>query len=92
MYENITDKKVITECRKKLNSEGKRDAMIINLALLSFAMVELDSADVERDNADKLIYHYTTKGNRTLVGWNRNVEGVKVQHNYRLYIIIFYSL
>ena len=55
MYENITDKKVIIECGKKLNSKGERDAMIINLTLLSFAMVELDSVDVERDNADKLI-------------------------------------
>ena len=52
MYEH---KKVIIECGKKLNSKGERDAMIINLTLLSFALVELDLADVERDNAEKLI-------------------------------------
>ena len=45
MYENLTDKKVIIDCGKELNRDGKINAMIINLTLLSIAMDELNDTN-----------------------------------------------
>ena len=45
VYENLTDKKVIIDCGKKLNSDGEFNAMIINLTLLSIAMDELNDTN-----------------------------------------------
>ena len=45
MYENLTDKKVITDCGKELNRDGKFNAMIINITLLSIAMDELNDTN-----------------------------------------------
>ena len=45
MYENLTDKKVIIDCGKELNRDGKFNAMIINLTLLSIAMDELNDTN-----------------------------------------------
>ena len=36
MYENLTDKKVIIDCGKELNRDGKFNAMIINITLLLY--------------------------------------------------------
>ena len=38
MFENLTDKKVIIDCGKELNRDGKWDAMAINQTLLALAM------------------------------------------------------
>ena len=43
MYENLTDKDVIVDCGKELNRDGKFNAMIINITLLSLAMDELNN-------------------------------------------------
>ena len=45
VYENLTDKKVIIDCGKKLNSDGEFNTMIINLTLLSIAMDELNDTN-----------------------------------------------
>ena len=45
MYENLTDKKVIIDCGKELNRDGKFNAMIINITLLSIAMDELNDTN-----------------------------------------------
>ena len=49
MYENITDTKVIIDCGKKFNSDGKINAMALNLALLTASIAELN------DDANNLI-------------------------------------
>jgi len=48
MYENLTDKKVIIDCGKELNRDGKFNAMIINITLLSIAMDELTDTNKPR--------------------------------------------
>ena len=45
MYENLADKKIIIDCAKELNRDGKFNAMIINLTLLSIAMDELNDTN-----------------------------------------------
>ena len=45
MYENLTDKKIIVDCGKELNRDGKFNAMIINITLLSMAMDEMNDTD-----------------------------------------------
>jgi len=48
MYENLTVKKVIIDCGKELNRDGKFNAMIINITLLSIAMDELTDTNKPR--------------------------------------------
>ena len=45
MYENLTVKKVIIDCGKELNRDGKFNAMNINITLLSIAMDELNDTN-----------------------------------------------
>jgi hypothetical protein len=45
MYENLTDKKVIINCGKELNRDGKWDAMAINETLLALALDELNDTN-----------------------------------------------
>ena len=45
MYENLTDKKVIIDCGKELNRDGKFNAMIVNITLLSITMDELNDTN-----------------------------------------------
>ena len=45
MYDNLTVKKVIIDCGKELNRDGKFNAMNINITLLSIAMDELNDTN-----------------------------------------------
>ena len=45
MYENLTDKQIIIDGGKELNRDGKFNAMIINITLLSIAMDELNDTN-----------------------------------------------
>ena len=58
MYENLTDKKVIIDCGKELNRDGKINAMIINLTLLSIAMDELNDTNKPCLTQMRVIEHW----------------------------------
>ena len=58
MYENLTDKKVIIDCGKELNRDGKFNAMIINLTHLSIAMDELNDTNKPCLTQMRVIEHW----------------------------------
>ena len=60
MYENLTDKKVIVDCGKELNRDGKWDAMAINQTLLALAIDELilDDTDKPITSQIRIIEHW----------------------------------
>ena len=68
MYENLTDKQVIIDCGKELNRDGKFNAMIINITLLSIAMDELNDKNKPCLTQMRVIEHW--------VGWNRKLENI----------------
>ena len=55
MYENLTNKKVIVDCGKELNRDGKWDAMAINQTLLALAMDELNDTNKPITNQVRVI-------------------------------------
>ena len=58
MYENLTNKKVIIDCGKKLNSDGKWDAMAINQTVLALAMDELNDTNKPITSRVRIIEHW----------------------------------
>ena len=58
MYENLTDKKVIVDCGKELNRDGKWDAMAINQTLLALAIDELNDTDKPITSQVRIIEHW----------------------------------
>ena len=58
MYENLTDKQVIIDCGKELNRDGKFNAMIINITLLSIAMDELNDTNKPCLTQMRVIEHW----------------------------------
>ena len=58
MYENLTDKKVIVDCVKELNRDGKWDAMAINQTLLALAIDELNDTDKPITSQVRIIEHW----------------------------------
>ena len=58
MYENLTDKKVIVDCGKDLNRDGKWDAMAINQTLLALAIDELNDTDKPITSQIRIIEHW----------------------------------
>ena len=58
MYENLTDKKVIVDCGKELNCDGKWDAMAINQTLLALAIDELNDTDKPITSQVRIIEHW----------------------------------
>jgi len=58
MYENLTDKDVIVDCGKELNRDGKFNAMIINITLLSLAMDELNNTNKPCLTQMRVIEHW----------------------------------
>ena len=58
MYENLTDKQVIIDCGKELNRDGKFNAMIINITLLSIAMDELNDKNKPCLTQMRVIEHW----------------------------------
>ena len=58
MYENLTDKKVIVDCGKELNRDGKWDAMAINQTLLALAIDELNDTNKPITSQVRIIEHW----------------------------------
>ena len=58
MYENLTDKQVIIDCGKELNRDGKFNAMIINITLLSIATDELNDTNKPCLTQMRVIEHW----------------------------------
>ena len=58
MYENQTDKKVIIECGKELNSDGGWDAMAISQTLLALAIDKLNDTDKPITTQVRIIEHW----------------------------------
>ena len=58
MYENLTDKKVIVECGKELNRDGKWDAMAINQTLLALALDKLNDTNNNISTQIRVIEHW----------------------------------
>ena len=58
MFENLTDKKVIIDCGKELNRDGKWDAMAINQTLLALAMDEPNDTNKPITNQVRMIEHW----------------------------------
>ena len=58
MYENLTDKKVIVDCGKELNRDGKWDAMAINQTLLALTIDELNDTDKPITSQVRIIEHW----------------------------------
>ena len=58
MYENLMDKTNIVECGKKLNCDGKWDAMAINQTLLALAMDELNGTNKPITSQVRIIEHW----------------------------------
>ena len=58
MYENLTDKQVIIDCGNELNRDGKFNAMIINITLLSIAMDELNDTNKPCLTQMRVIEHW----------------------------------
>ena len=58
MYENLTNRKVIVDCGKELNRDGKFNAMIINITLLSIAMDELNDTNKPCLTQMRVIEHW----------------------------------
>ena len=58
MYENLTDKKVIVECGKELNRDGKWDAMAINQTLLALALDKLNDTNKNISTQIRVIEHW----------------------------------
>ena len=55
MYENLTDEDIIKDCGKKLNRDGKFNAMIINHYILSGAIRKLNKEDSLVDGQMRII-------------------------------------
>ena len=55
MYENLTDEDIIKDCGKKLNRDGKFEAMIINHYILSGAIRKLNKEDSPVDGQMRII-------------------------------------
>ena len=68
MYENLTDKKVIVDCGKELNRDGKWDAMAIKSNSISISNRWTEWY--------RQTYHKSSQDNWTLVEWNRKVERI----------------
>ena len=58
MYENLTDKKVIVDCGKELNRDGKWVVMAINQTLLALAIDELNDTDKPITSQVRIIEHW----------------------------------
>ena len=58
MFENLTDKKVIIDCGKELNRDGKWDAMAINQTLQALAMDELNDTNKPITNQVRMIENW----------------------------------
>ena len=54
----FTDQKNIIDCGKELNRDGEFNAMIINLALLSIAMAELNDTNKPCSTQMRVIEHW----------------------------------
>ena len=55
MYENLTDEDIIKDCGKKLNRDGKFNAMIINHYILPGAIRKLNREDSPVDGQMRII-------------------------------------
>ena len=69
---NLTDKRVTIDCVKELNRDGKFNAMIINVTLLSIAADELNDTNKPCLTQIRVIENWWD-GN----GWNRKLASVK---------------
>ena len=58
MYENLADKKVIVDCGKELNHDGKWDGMAINQTLLALAIDELNDTNKPITSQVRIIEHW----------------------------------
>ena len=86
MHENLTDKNVIVDCQiggKELICDGKFNALIINLTLLSIAMDELHDIKKPCLTQIRMIEHW----------WYRKMESIKwLTHNISIKYISYETI
>ena len=58
LYENLIEEDIIKECGKRLNRDGKFEAMIINNYILSGAIRKLSKEDSLIDGQTRIIEHW----------------------------------